>query len=176
MQILNKKGISMKHTFALTTRQVARLGGVEPYVIYSNLSRHGSWQGVTPRKLPTSRLLWPAAEVHSALGHIPDENAMSPGERSFVNFLDGHCVALTSSNFEIGQKLMSNDIDHGRDPSYYADEMVFLVEAVAGGCARLDQVLMAMDEDDRVRSMKALKMIASLASSFDDSKEGASHD
>lgn len=66
------------HSFAITTRQAARLRGVEPHKPYSHFKRYGHWDGVVPIKLPNGRLLWNKADILRAGGIIPANSDMTP--------------------------------------------------------------------------------------------------
>jgi hypothetical protein len=47
----------------LKTAQAAKLAAVPLSTIYTAYNRHGHWEGITPRKNPAGRLIWPASEV-----------------------------------------------------------------------------------------------------------------
>lgn len=51
----------------LSTEDAARLLLVKPQTLRASFCRHGHYGGLTPVKLPSRRLLWPAAEVERLL-------------------------------------------------------------------------------------------------------------
>lgn len=166
----------MKTSFALLTRQVAKLANVDRSVIHSHHSRHGHWHGVVPRKLPSGRLLWRADEVHKALGLIPDWDDMTPGERAWDSFLSVEGFTATLESFRQGARLMCHEPDHGRDPDYYVDESHLFVEIAEGFCARLRAVFPTMTQRQRERSIALMARVASLVSEFEITDESeASH-
>lgn len=61
----------MQTHFSISTRRAAQLAGVEPHVLITALGRHGHWKGVTPRKMPNGRLLWPSLDIYAAIGKLP---------------------------------------------------------------------------------------------------------
>jgi hypothetical protein len=158
----------MKHTFALTTRQVAKLGKTEIPPIYMALKRYGEWRGVRPRKTNSGRLLWPSDEVHSALGIVPSIAEMTNAERFFCQFLEDEALPLTGEAWAIIRGMLSSKADEGRDPSIYINEATLLVEIISAFANRLDQVLPTMDETSQKRAFLCLEMIASTAKSFSD--------
>lgn len=157
----------MKHTFALTTRQAARLGAVEPHVLYQSLVRSGNWRGVIPRRLPNGRLLWRGDEVAEAAGVIPDYADQTPGERALVAFLEHAGFPLTIEYWNLGRALLNCHLDPGNDPGYVVYDAQFLVEIIAAYCTRLNQALPGMRESDRGRAFAALGVIASQVESFE---------
>jgi hypothetical protein len=52
----------------LTTGQFGSQIGIKPESIRVRLCQTGSYFGVTPRKLPNGRLLWPADAAEQLLG------------------------------------------------------------------------------------------------------------
>jgi hypothetical protein len=52
----------------LTTVQFSAQIGIKPESIRVRLCQTGSYFGVTPRKLPNGRLLWPADATEQLLG------------------------------------------------------------------------------------------------------------
>ena len=60
-------------TIYLSTRQAARLAGVEPHVLYTSYRRHAEWRGIVPRKGRAGRLSWPAELVRAAVLPHPDQ-------------------------------------------------------------------------------------------------------
>tara|TARA_R110000851_G_C13094444_1_gene567242 strand:+ start:2586 stop:2783 length:198 start_codon:yes stop_codon:yes gene_type:complete len=52
----------------LTTIQFSAQIGIKPESIRVRLCQTGSYFGVTPRKLPNGRLLWPADAAEQLLG------------------------------------------------------------------------------------------------------------
>lgn len=53
---------------SLTTAQFSAQIGIKPESIRVRLCQTGSYFGVTPRKLPNGRLLWPADAAEQLLG------------------------------------------------------------------------------------------------------------
>ncbi len=51
----------------LSTEDAARLLLVKPQTMRAAYCRHGSYGGLTPVKLPSRRLLWPADEIERLL-------------------------------------------------------------------------------------------------------------
>lgn len=51
----------------LSTDQLANICKVKPTSIRSALSTHGSYFGLTPRKLPNGRLIWDREQVEALL-------------------------------------------------------------------------------------------------------------
>lgn len=156
----------MKHTFALTTRQVAKLAGSEIPPIYMSVKRYGNWRGIVPSKTPSGRLLWRSDEVHSTLGVIPPPGDMTNGERFFCQFLEDEALPVTGEAWAVGRALLSSKADEGRDPELYLNDVTLVVEIVAALCERIDQALPAMNELTRNRAMAALQMISHSAGSF----------
>lgn len=157
----------MKHNFALTTRQAARLARIESHVLYQSHARLGSWRGVIPRKLPNGRLLWRGDEVAEAAGVIPDYADQTPGERALVAFLEHAGFPLTIEYWSLGRALLNCHLDLGNDPGYVVYDAQFLVEIIASYCARLSQALPGMQEPDKRRAFAALGVIASQVESFE---------
>jgi hypothetical protein len=51
----------------LSTDEIAKLFRVNPGSVRAHLSRHGSYFGIKPKKLPNRRLLWSRAEAERLL-------------------------------------------------------------------------------------------------------------
>ena len=150
----------MKHTFALTTRQVAKLAGVEIPPIYMSVKRYGNWRGVVPSKSASSRLLWRSDEVHSALGIVPDQADMTNGEWIYCQFLEAESLPVTGESWAVGQAFLSPKADQYRDPTLFLNEVALAVEVVNALCNRLDSVLPVMDETVRKHATEGLVFIA----------------
>lgn len=157
----------MKHNFALTTRQAARLAHVEPHVLYQSHAREGHWRGITPTKLPNGRLLWRGDDVASVSDIIPAHADQTPGERSLVAFLDQVGLPLTADYWNLGRALLSTEVDHASDPDLIADEATFVAEIVMAYCTRLERALPTMEDRSKRRVYAALALIASQAESFE---------
>ncbi len=156
----------MKHTFALTTRQTAKLAGCEIPPIYMSVKRYGNWRGIIPSKTPSGRLLWRSDEVHSTLGLVPSPADMTNGESFFCQFLEDEALPVTGETWALVQALLSEKIDEGRDPDLYLNDVTLGVELVAALCERIDQALPAMNERTKNRAMSGLQMISHSAGSF----------
>lgn len=46
--------------YSATTREFARLNGIQATSLTVHLCKHGSYYGIKPKKLVNGRLLWPA--------------------------------------------------------------------------------------------------------------------
>lgn len=158
----------MKHSFALTTRQVAKLGETEIPPIYMSLKRYGHWRGITPSKTPAGRLIWRSDEAHAALGIVPTPAKMTNAERFFCQYLEDEALPVTGEAWEIIQRLLSSEADEGRDPNLYLNEATMMVEIIQAFANRLDPVLPIMDDPIRKRVNACLRMISQTADSFSD--------
>lgn len=146
----------------MTTPQLAKLTGATQQSIYVELARTGRWCDVIPCKLKNGRYLWRVDEIHLTLGLIPDHAELSPGERAFVAFFELECIPLTRENFKVTQSLLSGNVDHGRDPEYYADEVVLIVEIFRAHVWRLEQAIPSMNDRHKQRARTGLQLIASM--------------
>lgn len=161
----------MKHTFALTTRQVAKLAGVEPPPIYMSVKGYGNWRGITPRKTNSGRLLWRSDEVHAALGIVPDPANMTNAERFYCQFLEDEALPVTGEAWAIGEALLSPKYDEGRDPDLYLNDAVMALEIVSALAERLDSALPIMWAGNKARTMACLAEISRIAASFSEAEK-----
>jgi hypothetical protein len=163
----------MKHTFALTTRQVAKLANSEIPPIYMSVKRYGHWRGITPTKSPSGRLIWRSDQAYSALGLVPTHCDMTNEERFFCQYLEDEALPLTGETWEIIQALLSRKADQGRDPDLYQNESALMVGLMWAFATRLDQMMPIMSWPARKCVMADLNEIARQAASFSD--EEANH-
>lgn len=87
------------HSFAITTRQAARLRGVEPHVPYSHYRRYGHWDGVVPIKLPNGRLLWNKADILLAGGIVPADRNMTPESLALMDWVRSQGLPVDESTY-----------------------------------------------------------------------------
>ncbi len=156
----------MKHSFALTTRQVAKLGKSEIHSIYMSVKRYGHWRGITPCKTPTGRLIWRCDQVHAALGIVPEPAKMTNEQRFFYQYFEDEALPVTGETWEVVQRLLSSVANEGRDPTLYLNEATLMVEIIQAFTNRLDPVLPIMDETTRKSVNACLTMISQMAESF----------
>lgn len=71
----------MQTHFSFSTKKAAQVAGVAPHILLNHYRRAGHWRGIVPRKLPSGHLRWPAADVYSASGHLPQGRA-TPATRA----------------------------------------------------------------------------------------------
>lgn len=156
----------MKHSFALTTRQVAQLGKSEIPPIYMSVKRYGNWRGIVPIKTASGRLAWRSDEVHSALGLVPGQADMTNAERFYNQFLENEALPVTGESWAIGAALLSSKADEGRDPDLYSNEAALVVELVSAFANRLDNALPIMGITHQRRTIACLSEIARIAGGF----------
>jgi hypothetical protein len=63
--------IKMNIEYTLTTEQVAEIARVKPRTIMLAYWRKGHYYGLSPRKLPNGRLLWPSDARERLLNYEP---------------------------------------------------------------------------------------------------------
>lgn len=154
------------HSFAITTRQAARLRGVEPHVPYSHLKRHGHWDGAVPVKLSNGRLLWPRDAILRAAGFAPDGASAPVDIRAFNACLEAFGLPEDDATLRaFGARSLLHEADHGRDPSYMLDELTYLLESGNAAVSRLVALSSAMDPKDGQRSQTLARLIAETWSS-----------
>lgn len=161
----------MKHTFALTTRQVASLAGVEIPPIYMSVKRYGNWRGIAPRKTQSGRLVWRSDEVHNALGIVPDKADMTNAERFYCQFLEAEALPITGETWALGKALLLSKVDEGRDPDLYLNDAVMVLEIVSALVARLDEALPIMAPPHKSRAIACLTEISRIVSSFSEAEK-----
>jgi hypothetical protein len=158
-----------RHNFALTTRQAARLRGVEPHRPYSNFKRKGHWDGVIPVKLPNGRLLWNRDDILRAEGIVLVDGPLPVDIRVWLSFVEEAGLPVEDTGLRaIGLRLLNHNTDKGRDPAYMLDELVLLAELNTAFADRLDSVLKNMTPADLRRAHMMLRFIVGTLSAFFD--------
>lgn len=157
----------MENKFSLQTRQAARTAGVAPAVIYTSVQRHGSWEGIVPRKLPNGRLLWPRDAVLRASGLVPDGDSGPVDLRAWRAFLDSAGLPIDDSGLlAVGVRLLTHKADKGRDPAYMLEDLALLMGLVLSFGARLDAALGAMSAANGRQAILTLRFITESLSDF----------
>lgn len=67
MQRTTHEAASSDGRQTMQTAALARRIGYKPASIRTHVSRNGNFQGITPKRLPNGRLLWPADAVERLL-------------------------------------------------------------------------------------------------------------
>lgn len=167
----------MARNFALTTRQLAKLAGVETFIIYSALSRLGHWRGLEPHRLENGRLIWRADKVRRVLGLPQDGDVLDQADNVLLPFLEAVGHRVTPDGYALGLALLDHEPDLGRDPGIVAtDEAAMVAEVVAAWCDRVAARLPQMEARDRARAAAALGVIGSAVGSFDTLAGVSDHD
>lgn len=151
----------MQRSFAITTRQAARLRGVEPHKLYSHFKRHGNWEGVVPSKLPNGRLLWARDEILRAAGLVQLRGAGAVDIRVFLECLEAFGLPTDDAALcAFGARALCHDADHRRDAAYMLEELAFHVEAGMAAASRLEASLNNMSATDIQRAQSHARMMA----------------
>lgn len=141
----------MQRSFALTTRQAARLRGVEPHKPYSHFKRKGHWDGAIPSKLPNGRLLWNRDDVLRAEGFVPADGPQPVDVRVWLAFVEETGLPVEERDVHIGVALLSEEADMQRNPAHVADEFEFIAQASRALMARHDKVRTGLSDTDQRR-------------------------
>lgn len=156
----------MHSHFSLETKQAARIASTSQQAIYTALQRHGTWEGIKPRKLPSGRLLWPRDEVLRVAGFVPEggpkskSNSNSTDIRVWLAFLDSTGLPTDDPTLQIaGARLLNERADLQRDASYALDELALLWGFVQSFTSRLDQVFHLLTPADQRHALRTLQYI-----------------
>lgn len=60
---MNTRGSIDDEFYTLTSERFASIHGIKPESLRKRLSDQGTYFGVTPRKLPNGRLMWPSVQI-----------------------------------------------------------------------------------------------------------------
>lgn len=157
----------MENKFSLETRQAARAAGVTPAVLYTSVQRHGSWEGIVPRKLPNGRLLWSRDAVLRASGLVPEGDSGPVDLRPWRAFLDSAGLPIDDAGLlAVGVRLLAHKADRSRDAAYMLDDLALLMGLVVSFGARLDAVLGTMSAADARQAILTLRFITESLSDF----------
>ncbi|MBT9527081.1 MAG: hypothetical protein IV105_17630 [Rhizobacter sp.] len=153
-------GANMQRSFALTTRQAARLRGVEPHQPYSHFKRKGHWKGVVPSKLPNGRLLWNRDDILRAEGLVPADGPQPVDVRVWLAFIEEIGLPVEDRDVRTGVALLTEQVDTKRNPAHMVDEFELSAQFARGLMARFTQVESNLSEADRRRADDLRRFIA----------------
>ncbi len=140
-----------RHSFKITTRQAARLRGVEPHKPYSHFKRHGHWDGVVPVKLPNGRLLWDKDEILLAEGIVRADGPQPVNVCAWLAFVEETGLPLEDRDIRIGVALLTEKADRTRNPAHVVDEFELVAQATRALIARYEQVQAELSASDSRR-------------------------
>lgn len=150
----------MQRSFAITTRQAARLRGVEAHKPYSHFKRHGHWDGVSPVKLPNGRLLWNRDDILRAEGIVPADGPQSVDVRVWLAFVEEAGLPVDDLMVRVGVALLTERADVKRNPAHTVDEFELIGQAIRALMARFDAVRAGLTEGDARRADGLRQFIA----------------
>ena len=150
----------MQRSFAITTRQAARLRGVEAHKPYSHFKRHGHWDGVSPVKLPNGRLLWNRDDILRAEGIVPADGLRAVDVRVWRAFVEETGLPVDASMIQVGVAMLTEQADVKRNPAHTVDEFELIGQAIRALMARFDSVRASLTESDRRRADDLRRFIA----------------
>lgn len=150
----------MQRSFAITTRQAARLRGVEPHNPYSHFKRHGHWDGAVPVKLPNGRLLWNRDDILRAEGLVPDAGPQPVDVRVWLAFVEETGLSVEDRDVRIGVAILTEQADATRDPAHTVDEFELIAQATRALMARFNQVQATLTDADKRRADDLRRFIA----------------
>ena len=154
----------MQRSFAITTRQAARLRGVEAHKPYSHFKRHGHWDGVSPVKLPNGRLLWNRDDILRAEGIVPADGPQPVDVRVWLAFVREAGLPVDDSMVRLGVALLTEQADVKRNPAHTVDEFELIGQVMRALMARFDSVRAGLTEGDRRRADDLRRFIADTVS------------
>lgn len=148
------------YSFALTTRQAARLRRVEPHRPYSHYKRHGNWDGAVPTKLPNGRLLWNKDDILRAEGIVSANGPHPVDVRVWLAFVEETGLPLEDRDVRIGVAFLSEQADTQRNPAHTVDEFELLAQGARALMARFNGVQAGMTDADKRRTDALRQFIA----------------
>lgn len=150
----------MQRSFAITTRQAARLRGVEPHQPYSHFKRKGHWNGVVPAKLPNGRLLWNREDILRAEGLVPADGSQPVDVRVWLAFVEEAGLPVEDRDVRIGVAFLTEQADTTRNPAHAVDEFELIAQSSRALMARFNQVQSNLTEADKRRADDLRRFIA----------------
>ena len=150
----------MNHSFAITTRQAARLRRVEPHQPYSHFKRHGNWDGAVPIKLPNGRLLWNRDEVLRAEGIVSANGPRPVDVRVWLAFVEETGLPVEDRDLRIGVAFLTEQADTQRNPAHTVDEFELIAQGTRALMARFSQVQANLTDPDSRRTDALRRFIA----------------
>lgn len=150
----------MQRSFAITTRQAARLRGVESHQPYSHFKRKGHWGGVVPIKLPNGRLLWNRDDILRAEGIVPADGPQPVDVRVWLAFVEEAGLSVEDRDVHIGVALLTEQADTTRNPAHAVDDFELIAQGARALMARFNQVRGNLTEADKRRADDLRRFIA----------------
>lgn len=150
----------MQRSFAITTRQAARLRGVEVHKPYSHYKRHGHWDRVIPVKLPNGRLLWNRDDILRAEGIFPADGPQPVDVRAWLAFVEEAGLPVDEAMVRVGVAFLTEQSDLKRNPAHVVDELELIAQGSRALMTRFDSVRAGLTEGDRRRADDLRRFIA----------------
>lgn len=152
------------YSSGFTTRQAARLRGVEPHVPYSRYRRSGQWDGAIPIKLPNGRLLWRKDDILRAEGLVPVDGPQPVDVRVWLAFVEEAGLPVDASMIQVGVAMLTEQADLKRNPAQAVDEFELIAQGARALMARFNQVQGNLTAADKRRADDLRSFIADTVS------------